>query len=57
MSFDEVMFMAFATEQNEYEARLKRAIQEISLGRDINDVAVEFDVRVEDIKAGYRYQI
>ena len=51
------MFMAFATEQNEYEARLKRAIQEVSLGRDINDVAVEFDVRVEDIKAGYRYQI
>ena len=51
------MFMAFATEVNEYEARLSRAIREVSLGRDIEDVADEFNVRVADIVSGFRYQI
>lgn len=57
MSLDETMFMAFATEVNEYEARLSRAIREFSLGRDIEDVADEFNVRVADIVSGFRYQI
>jgi hypothetical protein len=51
------MFMAFATEVNEYQARLSRAIKEFSLGRDIEDVADEFNVRVADIVSGFRYQI
>lgn len=57
MSLDETMFMAFATEVNEYEVRLSRAIREFSLGRDIEDVADEFNVRVADIVSGFRYQI
>lgn len=57
MSLDKTMFMAFATEVNEYEARLSRAIREVSLGRDIEDVADEFNVCIEDIISGFRYQI
>ena len=54
---DDIMFMAFATERNEYEQRVRDCVHDIQEGCDIESALDYYGLEYADIQDEIRYYI
>ena len=54
---DDIMFMAFATEENEYEQRVRDCVHDIPEGCDIESTLDYYELEYADIQDEIRYYI
>ena len=57
MLMDEVMFMAFATEEDDYNRRVRDCARDIQEGAILEDALCYYDVEYEDVIEAMRYSI
>ena len=54
---DNTMFMAFATEFEEYQGRVYECVQAIREGMPIEAALSKFDVEYEDVMSSFRFAL
>ena len=54
---DEVMFMAFATEEDDYARRVKECAKDIQIGANLEDSLSYYDVEYEDVLEALQYTV
>ena len=54
---NEVMFMAFATEEDDYNRRVRECAREIEQGYNVEMALEYYDVELEDVNEAIRYHI
>ena len=57
MLMDEVMFMAFAMEEDDYDRRVRECAREIEQGYNIEMALEYYDVELADVDEAIRYHI
>ena len=54
---DNTMFMAFATEEDDYNRRVQECVRDIQIGAVLEDALCYYDVEYEDVLDAMKYMI